>query len=257
MKKQTIFLLLGVFIASLACQTLIPTSRDGTVISGCSDIVTAVNEIQPTDIPQALLKTGVKQGDEFDVNDYFKVLQHISMQDGYSLDYVYQVDSLGAYPVLYALPDGQAPYASFADVPANTQLADFRDHLDVQDVEDGYFEVVVMQIMARQFYLDWHANYNDAQIVCNRKDANGIISDVNAGDFGFKFDVAQQAKARAMKNIEPVVQLTGNIATVEIIIFTKWGGFYRQTYTISRSFPHTITDVREENLVPYDCGVAF
>ena len=60
-----------------------------------------------------------------------------------------------------------------------------------------------------------------------------------------------------MKNIEPSMQLTGDNAIVEVILFTKWGGFYRQTYTISRSFPHTIVDLKSENIVLYDCGVAF
>ena len=84
MKKQTIFLLLAVFVFSLACQALISKSRDGTVISDCSDIVTAVRTLQPSGrIPQALLETGIKQRDEFDVNDYFKVLTNISIQDGY------------------------------------------------------------------------------------------------------------------------------------------------------------------------------
>jgi hypothetical protein len=257
MSNQRVFLLLGTIVISLACQTLIPTPREGTVISDCPEIVTAVRNIQPTRIPQVLLETGTKQGDEFDTNDYFKVLTHISMQKDYSLDYVYQVDGLGAYPVLYALPDGQAPYTSFSEVPENTQLADFREHLDVEDVEQGYFESVVILIMAGQFYLEWHANYNDTQIVCNREDVNGIISDINAGDFGYKFDISQQTKARAMKNIEPLVELTRNTAKVDVLLFTKWGGFFRRTYTIDRAFPHTIIDVKEDILVPYDCGIMF
>jgi hypothetical protein len=196
------------------------------------------------------------QAGEFDVNEYFKVLTHISMQDGYSLDYVYQLDGLGAYPILYALPNGQAPYASLAEVPENTKLADFHEHLDVEDVEQGYFEAVVMQIMARQFYLSWHANYNDAEIVCNQGAADAIVEGLNAGDFGLEMDANQKAQVRAMTNIEPAVTLTQDSAIVEVVIFTKWGGFFRQTYTISRSFPHTI-EMNEENLVPYDCGIMF
>ena len=60
-----------------------------------------------------------------------------------------------------------------------------------------------------------------------------------------------------MRNIESLVNLTDDSATVQVVIFTKWGGFYRLTYEISRSFPHTILDVKEENLVPYDCGIMF
>ncbi len=256
MKKQTIFLLLVFFAFSLSCQFLSP-SRNGTVISSCANIVKAVRSIQPGGAPQALLETGVKQGGEFEVVKYFDVLTHLSMQDGYTLDYVYQVDSLGAYPVLYPLPDGYTPYASFADIPENTQLANHLDHLVVEDVEQGYFEFAAMHIMAGQFYLDWHANYNDTEIVCNSDEVNAILSDINDGSFGNPFDLPQQAKARAMTNLEPLVQLTENTAIVEVVLFTKWGGFYRQTYTISRSFPHTIIDVNSENLVPYDCGIMF
>lgn len=66
-----------------------------------------------------------------------------------------------------------------------------------------------------------------------------------------------QTKAGAKRNIEPLVTLTDDTALVAVIVFSKWGGFYRYTYTISRSFPHTIMDVKDENLVPYDCGIAF
>jgi hypothetical protein len=219
--------------------------------------VAAVRTLQPTGIPQALLETGVKQGDEFDVNDYFKVLTNISMQDGYSLDYVYQVDGLGAYPILYARPNDQPAYLSTKDLPVGFDPVDHLNHMAIEDVEQGYFEFVAMSIMARQFYLDWHANYNDTEIVCSADAVDAIIADINDGGFGIAFDPSQQRQARGMKNIEPLVQLTDDSALVEVIVFTKWGGFYRWTYTISRSFPHTIIDVQTENLVPYDCGIMF
>jgi hypothetical protein len=259
MKKPIVFFVLAAWTVSLSCQALTPNGktppREGIVISNCAGIIAGVSEIQPSKIPPALLETGIKQGGEFNANDYFKVLTRISMQEGYSLDYVYQVDGLGAYPILYALPDGQTPFASMTDVPENAKL-EFTNHLKVEDAEQGYFERVVMQIMARQFYLDWHANYNDAQIVCGKDAANQIVEITNSQSFGYKFDRGQQAQVRALTNIEPAVTLTQDSATVEVVIFTKWGGFFRQTYTISRAFPHTI-EMKEANLVEYDCGIMF
>ena len=257
MKKQTIFLLLVILVFSLSCQFLSPPAREGTIIFNCPDIVTAVRTIQPSDNPEILFETGIKQGDEFDANEYFNALTNISMQSGYLLDYVYPIPDLGGSPILYARPVEQPPYTSMEDIPEGTDLTDFRDRLEIEDVEQGYFEYVVMDIMAGQFYLFWHANYNDTQIVCNSSEVNAIISDINDGSFGSTFDISQEAKARAMQGIEPLVQLTENTAIVEVIVFTKWGGFYRYTYTISRSFPHKIIDVKNENPVPYDCGVAF
>jgi hypothetical protein len=256
MKRRTVFFLLAVFLFSLSCQFLAP-AREGTVISNCADIVATVRSIQPGEIPQHLFDTGIKQGNEFDANEYFNVLTHISMQDGYALDYVYPIPDLGGAPILYARAVDQAPYPSMDAVPENTQLPDFREYLQIEDMEQGYFEYVALNVMANQFYLFWHAQYNDMQIVCNSDQVNAIISNISDGSFGIPLDISGQVKARAMTNIEPVVQLTESNATVEVILFTKWGGFYRQTYTISRSFPHTIIDTKSENIVPYDCGIMF
>lgn len=257
MKKQTTFLVLVTFLFSMACQWLTPSNRDGTIISACTDVVQAFRGVQPGAVPQALLETGVKQGGEFDVNEYFKVFTHISLEQGYALDYVYQVDGLGAYPILYARLEDQPAYTTMKDLPAGTELSDYLAHISVDGTDQGYFEFVAMNIMARQFYLDWHANYNDTEIVCNGDDVDAIIEDMNDGNFGVPLDVSQQLKARSLTEIEPLVKLTDDTAVVELVFFTKWGGFYRWTYTLSRSFPHTIIDVKEENLVPYDCGIMF
>ena len=256
MKKQKMFLLPLVLGFSLACQFLAP-AREGMVINNCADILNAVGGIQPGAPPQHLLDTGIKRGDEFDANQYFTVLPHISMRGDYVLDYVYISESLGGSPLLYARPESQAPYASMEDVPENMQLPDFHEYLEVEDIEQGYFEYVVLNTMANQFYLDWHALYNDTEVVCGSDEVNAIIADISDGSFGNPLDIPGQVKARAMNNIEPAVKLTEDTAIVEVILFTKWGGFYRQTYTISRSFPHTIIDTKSENIVPYDCGVMF
>jgi hypothetical protein len=257
MKNRIIVLAMLTFLVSLACQLFVPTTtREGTVILDCAGTVRAVIALQPSDIPEDLQTTGIKQGDEFDANEYFKVLTRISMQDGYVLDYVYPVDFLGSFPYLYARPVDQTPYTSSTDVPEGVELGNYRDQLKVEDVAQGYFEYAVMDIMAGQFYLVWHANYNDTEIVCNADAAAAIVDRINSQDFGMKMDLQQQAQVRAMKNIEPAVTLTDDNAILEIVVFSKWGGFFRRTYTIGRSFPHAV-DMKEENLVPYDCGVMF
>lgn len=259
MKKPTFLFLIITLLFSISCQTLLAptTQRDGTVISACAEIVSDVRTLQAVDIPDALIDTGIKQGDEFDVNTYFDVLPHLSMQEGYALDYVYPVDFLGSFPSLLARPADVPPYTSSEDIPEDQGLADYWKFIEVEDVEQGYFEYVAFLIMAEQFYLVWHANYNDTEIVCDHAALEEIVADVNSGDFGMEFNLEQRTKIRAMTNIEPLVKLDGNTALVEIIVFTKWGGFSRLTYTIDRSFPHEIIDVQEENIVPYDCGVMF
>ena len=256
MKKSTISILLLVFVFLPACQFPAP-SRTGTRISVCSQIVLEVKRLQAREIPTHLLTTGERRGDEFDVNQYFSALTHLSMREGYALDYVYQRDDLGGYPLLYARPVDQVSYASAADIPENTEWPDFREYLEVEATEQGYFEYVVMDIMADQFYLFWQANYNDTYIVCNRQQLYDIVTQISSDDFGTPLDPAQRAQARTLRNIVPVVRLTGDTVVVELVTFTKWGGFNRLTYTISAEAPHKIMDIKEENILPYDCGVTF
>lgn len=257
MKNRIIVLVVLTFLVSLACQLFVPPAeREGTVILDCAEIVGGVIAIQPSDIPEHLMETGIKQGGEFDVNDYFDVLTHLSMQDGYALDYIYPVDFLGAFPYLYTRPSDQPPYASASEIPESVELGNIRDHLEIEDVAQGYFEFAVMDIMAGQFYLVWHANYNDTEIVCNAKAAAAIVDRINSQDFGMEMDLQQQAQVRTMKNVEPAVTMTEESAILEIVVFSKWGGFSRRTYTIGRLFPHSV-DISEEILVPYDCGVMF
>ena len=260
MKKHLVLFLLLVLGFSTACQTLFPvkdTPRDGTVISTCANVTSAIRGLQTNDVPNSLYETGVKQGNEFDANEYFGVLPGISMREGYVLDYIFPVDFLGAYPVLAARPVEQTAYTSSGDLPEDSELFKYWNYMDVNDTEQGYFEYTAFLATADQFYLVWHANYNDEEIVCDRADVDDIVTERNTGNFGFEFDKDQMTQIRAMNNIEPLIKLTDTTAVVEIVTFSKWGGFFRVTYTIDRAFPHSIIDVQEENIVPYDCGIMF
>jgi hypothetical protein len=260
MKKPGTVLFFAALAVSFACQTLFPATpppRDGTVISNCADITKAIRAMQSSEIPQGLYETGVKQGNEFDVNEYFSVLPNLSMQEGYALDYVFRVDSLGSFPLLAARPIDLPPYTSSTDLPEGSDFTEYLNFIEVKDSEQGYFEFISLLVMANQFYLVWHANYNDMEIVCDRAALDAITAERNTGDFGMEFDKDQMKQIHAMNAIEPLVKFDGDTAVVKIVTFTKWGGFYRLTYTIDRSFPHEIIDVREENIVPYDCGILF
>ena len=257
--RKTALPLLALFLGSLACQTLFPKPappRDGTVISNCTDIITSIRKLQPVDLPQGLNETGIKQGDEFDVNEYFTVLPNLSMQNGYTLDYVFFGDSMGGFPTLAARPTDLPPYETQENIP-DPDLENYWKYIDIQDNEQGYFEFIALTSLAGQFYLVWHANYYDTQIVCGQNAVDAIVAERNTGDFGMEFDNEQMRQIRALNNIEPLVKLTDATAIIEVITFTKWGGFFRRTYTIDRAFPHEIIDSQEENLVPYDCGIMF
>ena len=260
MRTKKTFPLIALLLFSFACQALFPATpppRDGVVINSCAEMIQSIRGMQSNQTPQELIDTGIKQGNEFDVNEYFNATPNLSMQEGYVLDYVYIPDSLVSFPLLAARPIAQEPYKSPNEVPYDSEFANYWKYMQVNDTEQGYFEYAAFLRTANQFYLVWHANYNDINIVCDREAVDTIVADINDGGFGIEFDRDQMRQINALQNIEPLVKLTDTTASVELIMFSKWGGFYRITYTISRSFPHEIMDVQEENIIPYECGIMF
>lgn len=225
---------------------------------GCADTLAALADLRQGlgGIPENLLtESPVENGSEFDPNEYFTVYSHLSMQEGYVLDFVYTYDGLGGYPTLYARYNEWEPFLSQADLRPG--MDNYLDHVQVDDTPEGYLQYVILASTAEQFYLEWHANYNDQEIVCSRQAIKDIVKALGSADFGYPITAAEKAQALAIKSIEPVVTLSSETVTVRVVTFTKWGGFYRMTFTIDRSFPHFILDVQQEQVAPYNCGISF
>ena len=258
MKTRLLALLLGLLAFSWQAPGCDGWNRGGQAptIPGCSRIVANMAATRPELPPDLPLGRKPPTEEAFDVGRYFEVLTHLSMQEGHTLRWVYREDDLGGSPVLYALPAGKEPFASLAEVPAGVELPSPFEHLRADGTERSFFELVVFRIMAGQFFLVWHAAYNDAQIVCDADAAQAIVEGINAEGFCTKLSAAQQAQVRAVSAVEPQVRLTAGSAIVEVVVFSKWGGFSRHTYTILRSFPHRI-EVQRESLVRYRCGIIF
>ena len=200
---------------------------------------------------------------EFDVNQTFSVLSHLSMEPGYALDYAYYSEFLGGQPVLYVRPVDQAPYLTYAELVTATNTAagssrpgDYRDYLRVDGTAEGFLDLALFHLMGNQFYLSWHAGYNDATAICDRSGLEAIISALEKGEFGQSITAMQARQARAL-DLEPVVEFRDNTVTVKLVYFTRWGGFLQKVLTFQREPPHTLIGSDEIELVPYDCGVVF
>jgi hypothetical protein len=252
--KKSNFLLILVLLFN-ACG---PASAGSETISTCRATMDALSAlIGGLELPSNFkTENPAKVGGEFDVMQYFSVLDHLSMQPGYVLDYVYHYDHMGGNPVLYVHPLGQPPYAIEADLPAGYDRSSYLDYVQTDDTPDGFFQFVVLAMMGNQFYKLFQINYNDSQIVCDKADVRRIVSGLK-GDFGYRISLASWVRAFLLKDINPSVNIGEQTVEVRLVTFTLWGGFYLKTYTLSRSMPHIIQDVQEKNLVPYNCGVMF
>jgi hypothetical protein len=260
MNRNRFFVIVTLIAATLACQTVIPNrTRPDASDLGCHQTIAAVNALRgDLKFPQYFgQENPAKQGGEFDPNRYFEAFSHLRMQDGFVLDYVYHQDGMGGYPLLYARPVDQAPYVNEAEFAAAPDQPDYLTFVRPQDSPEGYFEYAAFAMLANQFYLDWHANYNDWQVLCGQDDVEAIVQSLDSkGAFGIPLTAKQKRQARAIEDPQPSVELTDETAIVKMLVFTKWGGFYRRTLTIRRA-DHSFVDEQDEPLVEYDCGIMF
>jgi len=262
MNRNPVFAVIALTFAMFACQTVFPTQpQTETYDLGCHETIAAVNALKSgLKFPEQFgHENPAKQGNEFDPNHYFEVFKTLQMQDGYTLDFVYHQDGMGGYPVLYARPIGQPPYITEADYAVTTSgdRPDYLSFVVPQDNPRGYFEYAAFAVLANQFYLSWHANYNDWKILCDREEVDAIIQSLDGEHaFGVPMTAKQKKEARSIDNPQPSVNLNAETATVTMLVFTKWGGFYQREFTIRRA-DHSILDVQDTPLVEYECGIMF
>jgi hypothetical protein len=252
MKKLQFLLVLVLILSSFACR-LTPATEVPEDL-GCAAAVAGIRALwAQSPFPDYFMdEKAVERGGEFDPNLYFTVLDHLSMEPGYVLDFVYTYDFMGGYPTLFARPEAEAPYLSWDDVPADPLPG--LDHVRTDRTAAGYLQYVLLSIMGQQFYLFWHANYNDLQVVCDQAMLETLLN--GSDDFGQELPADVRRRARAIEELEPRVEIGEGTVQVRLVGFTKWGGFYRFTIQLQRDFPHTF-ELTEEELVPYDCGVMF
>ena len=257
------FLIIALSCTVLACAMFQPSERpSGTPLQDAQTTVDALQALKAgLRVPNYLSNGEPKRGDEFDVNTYFTVLERLSLEEGEVLDYVYYFDGMGGAPYLYVRPETQPPFATYQDYLAaiggdrNCTWCGYLDHIHTDDTPEGYFQFVLLRILGDQFYLDWHANYHDATPVCDKAAIEAVLQDLD-GEIFRKMPAGDRVRARRL-DVAPTVTLEETQAIVSLVIFTKWGGFIRETFTLSRDFPHQILNFEKETLLEYQCGLMF
>ena len=194
-------------------------------------------------------------GELFDPNDLLVPLDHLSLQSGYTLDFVYRYDGIGGKPILYARKMTDPPLERFED-GSNAHQHPYLNAIVCDGTPEAYFQWVLLHMMGDQFYLYWHAGYHDTEIIASQERLEALVLEMRSSEFGFPFTRAQQRQALRI-NPAPVVEIEDQIVKVRVVSFSKWRGFTESFFTISRTAPHQVLDLEENNLMEYDCGVMF
>ncbi len=261
---------LCVFVSVLALSMASCMPPGSSAATTCRESIDGVRALtQDLGLPDHFLQGNpTKTSEDFDVNSLLSALDHLTVTQGYTLDFVYFADGLGGKPVIYSRAIDETPYATYSEFIEAAGGAsyweqsygplehahDYLEFVETDDRPDGYLQFVMMATVGDQFYLQWHSLYHDEVIMCDVSDVEKAVEEVQ----GFDIELPESiiARARAL-DLEPTVHLDEETATVRFVLFTKWGGFIEVWHTLSREFPHMFVDGGSEVLIEYDCGINF
>ena len=126
-------------------------------------------------------------------------------------------------------------------------------HVVIPDRPIAYLECVALYLLGEQFYLGWHAGYNDTRIVCTRTALAQLLSepDVSA--------TLNEDDRFVLSSIDPTPSMRelGDAVHLSLVTFSKWGGLTRRRYVITRRFPHALTVGAADSLWEHICGGDF
>lgn len=202
----------------------------------------------------------IVQDGDFDVSSYFYVLEYLSLPENMVLDYVYVFDGMGGFPLLYVRNQADEPFATAADVGRTNYL----NEIIIHSSPHGLLQFVILDVKGDQFYLYWHAAYNDYKIITSSANVEVILQQYPICEAGDEFEglgcfgIEGVEMARGL-DVSPTIQCDEDMVQVVIILFTAWGGFVQRTYSISRraNVGDRIVGIEEEVLVPFDIGIFF
>lgn len=246
--------LLLLALLTAACSPAVATTPPAGICWECSveGMAALTGELHA---PEHLLQPdAVKTREEFDVSAYFEVLDRLSMEQGYVLDYIYWYDGMGGRPVLYARRAEETPFENHSAYLAAREEASlaYLDHVQVDGSAESFFQLAVLRVMGEQFYRWWHAMLNDTAIITSQASLEAHRPEVEGTCTEPLDPVLQRASQLAL---EPRVAFEEDLAVVSLHTFSAYSGLQSKAFSIRRDFPHTFAGEKTETLVEYFCGV--
>ncbi len=189
----------------------------------------------------------------FDVNNYFSVLRHVRMEEGYMLDYIYHFGGLGGGPVLYARKTMAQPYSTDTDLSEANERGEVEkwlDHVRVDGTPEGYFELVLLILYGDQFCLFSHSDYGSKILLCDKKQFKKVAQKPDP-------QVAFDKRRAERTDCQPRVYLSDSQVMAILYTFNDWEGLVENVFVWDHKASCVPTDHKESVLVPYDCGIRY
>jgi hypothetical protein len=253
----------------LAVLALPACGNPAATHSECQSVVEGMLNLMP-----AGTSDGTTAVDQFDVNSYFTVLDHLKMREGHTLDWVYTAGELqgaqfvldespmGAQPVLYARRLGQARLRTYEEY--NEAVADppqwdgiypsYLDYVDADGTDESFLQLAILSLLGERFFILWHAAYGDIAVVCDHSTLDRTVD----GQLGPEGSLPPWARfTLRWLRLTPVVKQGTETTIVRVVTFSRFEGFVRRSFFINKGGEPRIAGVKYQLLLPYDVGIVY
>lgn len=217
-------------------------------------IIAALKNLQPTDNPWVIphwlkrapppnkgeMVTPTRGSGYFDPNNYFTALKHISLPQDHVLDYIYCKGMSGGEPLLYVRDQRHPQMQSVSEHHAWSEKNKITDFLQLDGNAESFFELLVFETMAHQFYLTRYALPDDWIIITSHADMSRASKMITALNLSLPMDVPYVAP-ETPEDLELTSELikldssleirqTHDAVEVSFLGFSEYnGGFFRLT----------------------------
>ena len=222
-----------------------------------SEVGRLVDMTLDTEVPDELLDPSLlDESYLFIPNHLLLYMDHLSIREGYTFDFVYALEENSGYPIVYARAEDEAAYEDYAafravcDVENPPETCDYLNFVEGDGTEEGYFQFILLSMMGEEFYLYGDARENAVEVVADTLRIRLLADSVLTPKYG---TLAEQKLARQIRKIDPapLVTIEDEQVTVEVTWFTPSSGLYRTVYVMTPDFPYQIVSVETEQLLAF------
>ncbi len=195
------------------------------------------------------------EGVGFEVNRFLKVFDKIKLKKGFTLDYTYHSGGLGGEPLIYTRKKEAPRLLPYEYIEKYSNTRPYLNDITIEINPESFFQIAVFSQIVNQFYLFWHANYNDHQFIFSFEKVDDLLKHIpedNKDNYGINRKDREELRTISF---EPQVNIKEEGAEVRCVMFSAWIGFY---YNISFiTWPNITIKNSREIIVPFDCGINF
>lgn len=211
----------------------------------------------------------------FNLNKYLEFFDKLSFPQGLKCNYIFWDAGMGGYPILYVKKDSfkmerylkkkskeyirqcnaekKKITPRLIELHKNHTISEFAkknkasQYVIPEDCEEGYLQYLFFNLLGGNFALKWHSNYSEASIIFSGDEMKRLYNNYSKNE-DYTCNIEDFAKLLEI-NPTPVIEMKSDKCVITWYDIRTHFGIHKLKYEISRSYPYTIEQIEDVELL--------